>query len=328
MNIFISGATGFIGKKLALRLAGEGHLVHALFRNPEKAKDLDHPNIKLFKGDINDEESLKNAIKSCEQVYHVAAFTEVWAKNKETIYDLNVKATETILKIARAEGVKKLVFTSTAGVLGPSVNGIVDENTYRTLDYFIEYEQTKAIAEERVKEYAKSGPECVIVNPTRVYGPGVLSKSNSVTVMIKSFAEGKWRIIPGNGRSIGNYVFVDDVVDGHILAMEKGISGQRYILGGDNISYLDFFQILRELTGKKHRLFKLPLFIMLSAAKLMMFFTWIFSTKPMITPALVRKFNYNWNVSSAKAERELGYGPVSFKKGAEKTLEWINLKMI
>ncbi len=327
MNIFISGATGFIGKKLALRLAGEGHLVHALFRDPVKAKDLHHPNIKLFKGDINDEDSLKNAIKACEQVYHVAAFTEVWAKNKETIYNLNVKATETILNIARAEGVKKLVFTSTAGVLGPSVNGVVDENTSPTLGYFIEYERTKAIAEEKVKEYAKSGPECVIVNPTRVYGPGVLSKSNSVTVMIKSFSEGKWRIIPGNGKSIGNYVFVDDVVDGHILAMEKGISGERYILGGDNISYMQFFQILRELTGKKHLLFKLPLFMMLAVAKGMMFFTVIFGIKPMITQALVRKFNYNWIVSSAKAERELGYRPVSFKKGAEKTLEWINLKV-
>jgi nucleoside-diphosphate-sugar epimerase len=323
MNIFISGATGFIGAKLAQRLANQGHIIHALYRTSNKTTELVHPNIRLFKGDILDYGSLEAAIKDCEQVYHVAAFTEVWAKNKNRIYELNVKATCNILELALQSGVKKLVFTSTAGVLGPSVNGIVNEETTRSRDFFLEYERTKSIAEEKVKEYVDKGLHCVIVNPTRVYGPGLLSKSNSVTIMIKSFSEGKWRMIPGNGNSVGNYVFVENVVDGHMLAMEKGKSGQRYVLGGDNISYLEFFKTLRSLTNQKHWMIKLPLWIMLAVSYTMMLITNIFGIKPMITPALVRKFNYNWHVSSDKAIGELGYKPDKFPVGAQKTLDWI-----
>jgi len=323
MKIFVSGSTGFIGEKLCLKLAERGHIVHALYRNPDKAKSIVHHNIILFRGDVNDKAGLRIAMQGCEQVFHVAAFTEVWAKKKETIYNLNVKATENLLELAMELGIKKFVFTSTAGVLGPSINGIINEESQRTRDFFLEYERTKAIAEEKVKEYISKGLNCVIVNPTRVYGPGVLSKSNSVTIMIKQYFEGKWRIIPGNGKSIGNYVLVDDVVDGHMLAMEKGISGHRYILGGSNISYIEFFEELKKQTGRNHLMIKLPLFVMLLVSQMMMLLTRIFSTKPLITPALVRKFNYNWNVSSEKAINELGYKPVSFSEGVTGTLNWI-----
>lgn len=323
MKILITGATGFIGTRLANALAEKGHTVHALYRSKEKAKAIAHPNIKLFKGDILNTESLKTAIEGCEQVYHIAAFTDVWAKDNQFIYNLNVTATENILKLAFENKIKKLVFTSTAGVFGPSINEEITEETERSMDYFLEYERTKDIAEEKVKAFCEKGLNAVIVNPTRVYGPGLLSKSNSVTIMIKSFSEGKWRVIPGNGKSVGNYVFVNDIVEGQQLAMEKGVSGERYILGGDNISYFDFFKTLRELTNRKHRLFKLPLFIMLFFSHTLMLLNKIFGIKPMITPALVRKFNYDWVVSSEKAIEKLGYQPCSFKQGASKTLEWL-----
>lgn len=324
MNIFVSGATGFIGTKLAIKLAEMGHLVHALYRNPDKLKSLQHPNIKPFKGDVLDVNSLSKAMEGCEQVYHIAAFTEVWAESEQLIYDLNVKATENVLELALKFKVKKMVFTSTAGVLGPSENfEFVYEYSKRTTDFFLEYERTKAIAEDKVKEFVKKGVNCVIVNPTRVYGPGLLSKSNSVTMMIKSYSEGKWRIIPGNGKSIGNYVFIDDVLKGHLLAMENGIPGERYILGGVNLSYLDFFKILSQLTGKKRLMIKLPLFMMLNVAHIMMLMSKLFGTKPLITPQLVRKFNFNWIVSSEKAIVDLGYLPLIFEEGAKLTMEWI-----
>jgi farnesol dehydrogenase len=323
MNIFISGATGFIGKKLARRLADEGHVIHALVRDLEKAGDLNHLRIVLFRGDVNDEECIREALRGCRRAYHLAAFTDVWARRREIVFRVNVTATETMLRLAGEAGVQRIVFTSTAGVLGPSGSGMADECAPRPADFFAEYDRTKAMAEELVKKHAGDGRECVTVCPTRVYGPGALNKSNSVTIIIKSFSEGTWRIIPGNGRSIGNYVFVDDVVEGHILAMEKGRSGERYILGGDNLSYLAFFQILRELTGQKRPMIKLPLPAMLTVSRAMTLFSRVFGTKPMITPALVRKFNADWNVSSAKAERELGYRPVSFKAGAQMTLDWI-----
>ncbi len=324
MKIFITGSTGFIGSKLALKLANDGNLVHALYRSNIKAKDIQHENIKLFKGDITNIDSVKKAMHGCSQVYHVAAFTDVWTKKPELIHELNVHATENVLSSALELGIKKVVFTSTAGVFGPSNNGIVNELTERTIDYFLEYERTKAIAEQLAEDFVDKGLDVIRVNPTRVYGPGVLSKSNSVTIMIQSYIKGKWRVIPGNGKSIGNYVFINDVVNGHILAMKAGKPGEKYILAGSNISYIEFFETLQSISGQKHLMFKLPLAIMLSVSYFMMFLNKILGIKPMITPALVRKFNYHWNVSSKKAENDLGYLPTNFKSGADSTIDWIN----
>ncbi|MBN1182491.1 MAG: SDR family oxidoreductase [Bacteroidales bacterium] len=325
MNVFVTGATGFIGIHLVKYLAASGYIVHALYRNTNKSGPLANiENIKLFKGDITEPQSLEKAMQGCEQVYHVAAFADVWAKDPSIIYKLNVEATEKIFEIALKKGIKKVVFTSTAGIYGPSLNGEITETTTRSLDFFVEYERTKFIAEEKAREYVKKGLDIVIINPTRVYGPGLLSKSNSVTLMIKKFNEGKWRIIPGNGKSIGNYVFVQDVVQGHLLAMEKGKTGENYILGGTNASYIEFFQTLRELTGRKHRLYKLPLFIMLFSAQLMMIITKLTGKPPLITPPLIRKFNYQWDVSSKKAETELGYKITTLSEGMQKVLDWVN----
>ena len=326
MRVLITGSTGFIGANLALTLANNGIEVNALYRSEHKAKSLHHENINLCKGDILDSESLNNAVRGCDQVYHIAAFTDVWTKNPDDIYKLNVTGTLNVLNAALENNVKNIVFTSTAGVLGPSTNGIVNEDILRDTDYFLEYERTKAIAEEKVKLYLEKGLNIRIVNPTRVYGPGLLSKSNSVTIMIDSFNKGKWKIIPGNGKSIGNYVFINDVVNGHIQAMERGKPGERYILGGDNKSYLEFFKTLRDETGKNHMMIKIPLSVMLSISFLAMALNKISGIKPFITPSLVRKFNYNWEISSNKAIYELGYEITSLREGVVKTVEWLNRK--
>ncbi len=197
MKIFITGATGFIGTVLALKLAERGDTVHALYRSVGKTKVLEHDNIRLFKGDITDVNSLREAMSGCDQVYHVAASTAIWAKDSSWIETLNVTATDNILKLALELGIDKMVFTSTAGVFGPSMNGEVTEDTRRSIDYFFDYERTKAKAEDLVRAYVKKGLNAVIVNPTRVYGPGPLTKNNGVTIMIKSFSDGKWRIILG-----------------------------------------------------------------------------------------------------------------------------------
>ncbi len=324
MNILITGSTGFIGTELTLTLADNGHKVYAVYRDDKKISRINHKNVIPVKANILDENEMQEVIKKCEQIFHIAAFTEVWAKDKQIIYDINVKASEIIFKLALKHNIKRVVFTSSAGVFGPSADGQqVNEQTKRATDYFLEYERTKAIAVQKLQEYTHKGLDAVIVSPTRVYGPGLLNKSNGSALMIKSYTEGKWRIIPGNGKSIGNYVFIENVVEGLILAMQKGKKGEQYILGGDNISYIQFFETVSNIFGKKYRMFKLPLFIMLAVANVMMVLNFTFKIKPLITPALVRKFNYNWNVSSAKAEKELGYKPIKFAEGAKRTIEWI-----
>ena len=328
MKIFVSGATGFIGSRLALRLANQGHQVHALYRDESKTSVIQHPNITLYKGDILDYNSLAAAMEGCQQIYHAAAFAKVWHKDSSFIYRLNIEGTMNIVRAGIHAGVKRIVCTSTAGVLGPSAAGnFVDENTPRPRHFFLDYECSKSILEESLKTLAASGTDIIIVNPTRVYGPGVLSDSNGVTRMIQSFIAGKWRIIPGNGKSIGNYVYVEDVVTGHILAMEKGKSGERYVLGGTNVNYDDFFAELSRLTAKKYFMVHLPIPFIQLISGIMLFIARISGGAPLITPALVRKYNYNWNVSSEKAIREFNYKPVDFKTGAGLTIDWLkNLK--
>jgi farnesol dehydrogenase len=325
MKIFITGATGFIGSRLAMRLASEGNVIHALYRSEIKSNIIKHPNIILFKGDILDIPSLYNAIQGCEQVYHAAAFAKVWDKNPSRIYRLNIEGTINVINCGIRAGVKKFVCTSTAGVFGPSgKNNIVDESSPRPTKYFTDYESSKAILEQVLHTLSKSGIPIVITNPTRVFGPELLSESNGVTRMIKSYIQGRWRMIPGNGMSPGNYVHVEDVVTGHILAMNKGISGENYILGGENVSYNDLFKELSNLTGKEYFMIHIPLWLMMVMSYGILGITKITGKEPLITPPPVKKFVQEWNVSSLKAVNDLGYSPMSLIEGLTNTIKWLN----
>lgn len=322
---FLTGGTGFIGCELALSLANQGHQVHVLVRNPEKNPRLKHENFVFFKGDLQDEKSMQKAMADCDGLFHLAAFASVWAKNPRTYFDINVGATQKILHSAKEMGIKKAVITSTAGTLGPAINGPVNEDTHRLIDFFTEYESSKFISEERIRDFAaKQSMEAVIVNPTRVFGPGYLSESNAVTKMILQYAKGKWRAIPGDGKSSGNYVFIEDVVRGHLLAMEKGQSGERYILGGENVDYNEFFKIVAEVSGKDYRLFKIPIGIMLFFANLQVAKNKVTGKAPLITPKWIKRYLYHWSNSSEKAEKELGYTITPLRDAVKKTLDWNN----
>jgi len=325
MKYLVTGATGYIGIRLSQKLAAEGQLVHALYRSEKKAIPLrDRPNIHLFRGDILERESLAKATEGCDGVFHVAAFARPWAKDPQTFYRVNVEGALNVFEIAKETGVRKIVFTSTAGVISPSSGKFSDENTPRKFDFSTDYERSKGTAEKIVSDLVKAGQDIVIVNPSRVYGPGLMSDSNGVTKMIKLYLDGKFRLLPGDGKSIGNYVFIDDVVEGHLRAMEQGRPGERYILGGENVSFIQFFDLLSEVAGKRRRMLKMPVWAMNFAAQLMLKRADIFGTPPLITPPWVRKYLYHWALSIEKARRELGYEPKGLKEGFQRTLAWLN----
>lgn len=324
MTILITGATGFIGQKLCHRLACQDHDIHALYRSESKRRSFISRNIKWFKGDINDEKSLERAMTHCDRVFHLAAFAKVWAKDPHTYYRVNYLGTKNVLNAAKKLGVKKIVYTSTAGVFGPSKNNIVDEKASRSGKGMTEYERTKAKAEELIMDYVNQGLQITIVNPSRIFGPGLLSDSNSVTRMIDLYRAGKFRIVPGNGKSIGNYAYIDDVVEGHVLAMEKGESGEKYILGGTNVSYRDFFHTLSGVTGKKYYQFSLPVPLMLALSGAMLLLANTVGVPPLITPRWVMKYNYNWELTSQKSADQLGYRMTSLEEGFRKTIDYLN----
>lgn len=324
MKAFITGATGFIGKKLAEKLLDQGVILHALYRDESKIKNFQHPNLIWFEGNLNDPKSLEKAMKDCRFVFHLAAFAKVWSKDKNIFYKSIYEGTLNILESAIKMKVEKVVVTSTAGVFGPSANEeLIDETSSRKGKYFSDYEKFKDLTDYYIAENYRDKINFCIVCPTRVFGPGEMSDSNAVTKLIGLYQAGKFHFLPGNGKSVGNYVYVDDVVRGILLALQKGKRGERYILGGSNVSYIEFFNTIAELIGKKYRLFKLPLTLMLMLAGLMKAGAVLFKIPPLITPGWTRKFMFNWYVSSEKAINELGYNPGTLKTGIHKTLIWI-----
>ena len=327
MKTLITGASGYIGTPLALALAGQGTPVKALVRSESNCQHLmSHSEIELVRGDITDIDSLKKAVVGCKAIFHLAAFAGIWTKNPNQYHQVNVEGTKNLMSAAIQSEVQKVVITSTAGVMGPAlINGLpVNEETTREPSLYSKYDQSKLEQEKIAFSYLKKGIDIVIVNPSRIYGPGLTGVSNSVSHLVSLFNQGKWRFIPGDGRSVGNYVYIDDVVHGHILAMQNGRSGQRYILGGDNISYNDFFALLNKLTARNVKLIKIPIVVLLFWSYLEILRANVTSKKPMIVPAFVRKLTRTWNLISDKAVRELGYHHLDLETGLIKTINWIN----
>ena len=320
MKTFITGATGFIGANLCLKLAESGQIVHALYRSERKASILKHKNIRTCKGDLLDPSSLLSGMEDCDQVYHLGAFAQVWSRDPDMYRTVNVDGTKNVLDAAVRLGVKSVVVTSTAGVFGPSKDVPSKENSVRTEDFFTDYAASKYAMESSVMDYVGKGIHIVIVNPTRVYGPGLLSQANSVTKIMDRYITGKWRILPGDGSKIGNYAYIDDVVNGHLLAMEKGRPGERYILGGEDASYTEFFRTLAEISGKNFKMFKIPQFVMTGFASVFLLSAKVFGSTPLITPSWTKRYLQDWSVSSQKAEREMGYTITPMREGLQKTM--------
>jgi nucleoside-diphosphate-sugar epimerase len=323
MKIFITGATGYIGQKLVARLLNQGHEVHALCRNKPESRLFENPRIKIFRGDLLDKEIIHQATTGCDQVYHIAAFARVWAKNPQTFFDINTQGTVNVLEAALDNGVKKVVFTSTGGTYGISNGKPITEDMVRGIDFFNEYECSKFIAEEQVLRYVQKGLDAVIVHPTRVYGPGVWTESNAVSQLVRRYIMGDWHIIPGNGKAVGNFTYIDDVVDGHLLAMDKGVPGEKYILGGENLDFNSFFNLLKKLSEKSFLLFRVPMpLIMMYGRQEEILAKW-FGKAPMVTSKWTIKYKLNAAFSSEKAIRQLGYRITPIETGLARTLRWL-----
>ena len=204
MKILVTGATGYLGHQLTLTLAERGNSVQVLVRNPLSANIPSHKNIVVFTGDITNRQSIKSAMRGCEQVYHTAALVKIFAANAADFYKVNVEGTQHLLAEALCAGVKKFVFTSSCGVLGTSVLEPKCENDPRTTGFENDYEFTKFIAESLVKEYIYKGLVTVIVSPSKVYGPGIETHPVSVNHLIQRFIKGRATFIPSPGKLLAN----------------------------------------------------------------------------------------------------------------------------
>lgn len=323
--VFVTGGTGFVGGRLVAALLERGRSVRALARSTGTRPEAGTGLVQWVTGDVLDRDSLRRGMAGCTEVFHLAAYAKNWAKDPTTFHRVNVEGARNVFEMAEEAGVRRLVYTSTVVVFGPTPPGVVGDEEMRrsTPRYFTEYEESKAVAEKEALERAARGFPAVVVHPTRLYGPGSLTEGNSVSVMLDQYDRGLFPALLDGGRNVGNYTFVDDVVEGHLLAMEKGRAGERYLLGGENVSLAGLFSLVDRVTGRSHFQVDLPRSLALLYAGLEKRKAEWLGVYPKVTPGWVETFLVDWAFSSAKAERELGYRITPLREGIRRTLEWM-----
>lgn len=319
-NILITGGTGFIGVPLVKKLKGLGHNLKLLIRessNTEPFQNLN--NIEYIIGDVRDYESLYKATENIDLIYHLAAYTKMWAKDRSIIEDTNIKGTENIAKIALEKSIR-LIYISSFIALGGTPIDPVDE-TYECEDgLYLDYAKTKFQAKKLIKDFINKDLNVTIFYPGIVYGPGDF---NIFGQIILDITARKFLGCPGKGDNIGNFVYVNDIVDGVVSVIDRNdLKGEDIILGGINIKFKDWLNLIAEIAGNKKNPRHFPMSFALLYASLCELKTKLTKKMPYTNRATVKMINHNWSYSSEKAIEKLGYKITPLREGLEETIEW------
>ena len=306
MTILVTGATGFVGSAVTRRLLSEGQRVRALVRSAADRRNLAGLDIEAVEGDLLDGASLDRAVAGCDALFHVAADYRLWVPDPETMHRTNVEATRALMLAALAAGVSRVVYTSSVATLGIVPDGVADEETPSTLSDMIgPYKRTKFLAEQEVRRLVvERGLPAVIVNPSTPVGPGEVRPTPTGRMVIDA-ATGRMPAYVDTGL---NMVHVDDVAEGHWLAFRQGRTGERYILGGENLSLREIMGIIAGIAGRSPPRVRLPHGVVLLAAYAAEAAARMTGApEPLMTIDGVRLARKRMYFSSAKAQTQLGY---------------------
>jgi dihydroflavonol-4-reductase len=318
MRAFVTGGTGFVGGVVCRKLRERGDEVVALVRTPAKAGQLRELGCEIVSGDLGDEDVIRKAVVGCDAVFHVAAWYEVGIPEsaKPAMFDANVKGTERVLDAAIDAGVGRIVYVSTVGVFGDTKGRVVDETFEREPTGFMSYyEETKFYAHELAKDRIAKGAPIVIVQPGGIYGPNDPSVIGTLIGMIRRFGL-PFMVFPDGGF---NFVYVEDVADGILLAYDKGRIGESYVLGGQIVSMREALERILRACGKKVPKRTLPEGVM----KLGIPFGPVIGKLTGLPPnmrELLRNASATFYATDEKARRELGYAPRDLDIGLTETL--------
>jgi dihydroflavonol-4-reductase len=313
-STLVTGATGFIGGHVTRLLVRRGDEVRALVRPASELTSLEALDVGTVRGDVCDRRAVRRALRGVERVFHLAGTTNL-RLSREAVVALTVEATRIVLEEALRAGVERVVYTSSVAAIGPARKGSVatETNVWNTARHGIPYVDAKHQAEEVALGLVDRGLPVVVVNPAHVLGAG--DRGRSSTALVRRFLR---REIPAYVDGTLNVVGVEDVARGHLLADERGVPGQRYILGNRNFTLDRLFTDLARLSGVEPPPVKLPTSIALAMAQAGQ---WL-PGGSVPTPAEVRATSLHWAFSSAKAKRELGWRTSPHEDCLEETIAW------
>jgi len=320
MVTLVTGATGFVGSAVARRLLAAGHRVRVLARAGGDRRNLSGLDVDVVEGDLLDPASLAKAVAGVEALFHVAADYRLWVPDPAAMMRANVDGTGHLLRAARAAGVRRVVYTSSVATLGINPAGIPsDEATpVAFTDMVGIYKQSKFRAEELVRGLAAEGMDVVIVNPSTPIGPRDIKPTPTGRIIVEA-ACGRIPAFVDTGLNIAH---VDDVAEGHLRAFEVGVAGERYILGGEDLSLGQILAVVAGLAGRKPPTIQLPHGLVLPIAYVAEAWARLTGAEPFATVDGVRMARKKMYFSSAKARERLGYAPRPAEQAIADAFAW------
>jgi dihydroflavonol-4-reductase len=321
MKAFITGATGFVGTHVAHALEAQGADLRVLVRSSSDLRNIEDLKADRVIGDLRDAASIEKAMSGCDVVFHVAADYRLWIRDPQEMYRSNVEGTRGVLEAARKNGVRRVVYTSSVATMGFTSNGHpADENSPVSLDKMIgHYKRSKFLAEEVALAAGRNGMDVVVVNPTTPVGEMDIKPTPTGRIIL-DFLKKKFPAYVDTGL---NLVDVTECARGHVAALEKGRSGERYILGGENLTLKQILDNLAAITGLPSPTIKVPYVLALATGVVdELVIGRLLGREPRATIDAVRMGRKKMFVTSVKAERELGWKTVPVDNALRRAANW------
>lgn len=321
MKVFLTGATGFVGSHVARVYAAAGAELRLLTRSSSNLSAIEGLNAEVVVGDLRDPQRLRSAIQGCEAVVHVAADYRLWVRDPTAMYAANVDGSRELLRIAREEGVRRVVYTSSVATMGFRKDGtIVDESSPVSIaDMIGHYKRSKFLGEQEAIKAARAGQEVMILNPTTPIGAGDAKPTPTGRIVV-DFLNKEFPAYVETGL---NLVDVLEVARMHLVALDRGTPGERYILGGENLTLKQILDRMSSITGLPSPTMKVPNAVAMAFAFFDENITGrLLGKQPRATVEAVRMGQKMMFASSAKAERELGFKVLPVYSALRAAIEW------
>lgn len=327
MRILVTGSTGFLGRRVVAALALR-HELRLLVR-PGASKERFPQGVGFVGGDVTDPASLGSAAAGCDAILHAAALVKIDAP--ATDFDrVNIDGLEHVLAAAAQAGVARIVYVSSFIALGPTERapgGVLDErgapDEQRDRVWINDYQRTKTISDARARQAISAGVPLTVIYPGVIYGPGELTEGNILVRHLLDLAHGRLPALVGKAERRWNYVFVDDVAAGIVAALERGLPGRRYVLGGENVTQAELYRLVGEIGGIRIPRLRMPDFLATASGAAMKGWARATGGVPRLTPDLVEIYRHDWAYDSSTAAAELDYRPRSLRAGLETTVAWL-----